>query len=119
VRHPHHNNWPNTGPSRGRPYLPSPARDIFLPAHNWALAVAGAADSFPDPETSYYWGSQSGSQAHRRNRIQSETLRPVNTLDNQIVKGKSKNINNRKTMLLGNISTQFSHTTKPCMPYHT
>jgi hypothetical protein len=36
-----------------------------------------------------------GSHAHRRSKLQSETKRPTNTMDNQMVRAKHKNINNR------------------------
>jgi hypothetical protein len=36
-----------------------------------------------------------GSQAHRGYKLQSETARPTDIRDNQIVRGKCKNISNR------------------------
>ena len=35
------------------------------------------------------------SQAHRKNKLQSETSSPANTRDNQMGRGKHKNISNR------------------------
>jgi hypothetical protein len=37
-----------------------------------------------------------GSQAHRRDKLQSETTILANTRDNQMVRGKQKSISNRK-----------------------
>jgi hypothetical protein len=37
-----------------------------------------------------------GSQAHRKDKLQSETARPINTSNNQMERGKSKNLSNRK-----------------------
>jgi hypothetical protein len=36
-----------------------------------------------------------GSQTHRRDKLQSETARPTNTRDNQMARGKHKNLSNR------------------------
>ena len=36
-----------------------------------------------------------GSQAHRRDRLQSETAKPVSTRDNQMARGKYKNVSDR------------------------
>ena len=36
-----------------------------------------------------------GSQTHRRGYLQSETARPTNTRDNQMARGKHKNLSNR------------------------
>ena len=36
-----------------------------------------------------------GSQAHRRDKIQTETAIPANNRDNNMVRGKHKNISNR------------------------
>jgi hypothetical protein len=53
------------------------------------------------------------SQAHKKERLQSEKARPANTRDIKIVRGKHKNINNRKPKLLDIIRTQFAHHRKP------
>ena len=53
--------------------------------------------------------NQSDKQACIRDKSQSETTRSANTRDKHMVKGKGKNISNRK--LSGMIRTQFSRIT--------
>ena len=55
-------------------------------------------------------------QAHRRDRLQSEAVRPVNTKDNHMARGKRKNISNKKLVPHRTTRTQFSHHSKPWIP---
>ena len=49
-----------------------------------------------------------GSQDHMRDRLQSDTARTVNTTDNQMARGKHKNISNR--------NQYYFTTSKPSSP---
>ena len=57
------------------------------------------------PKVLTHPGSQyhriTGSESPRRDRLQSETTKPVNTRDNQMVRGKQKNIDNKKVLEQG------------------
>jgi hypothetical protein len=46
------------------------------------------------------------SQAHRKDRLQSETARPINTRDKEMVRGKHKNISNRSQCCLATSETR-------------
>jgi hypothetical protein len=57
------------------------------------------------------------SQAHRptgsqAGKLQSQTAKPANTRDNQMVRGKCKNISNKNQGYLPSIRTQFSYHSK-------
>jgi hypothetical protein len=52
----------------------------------------------------------------RRVKPQSETARPANTRDNQIVRGKGKNINSRNHGYLESSETSSSNTVSPGYP---
>lgn len=71
--------------------------ETYLSSPQLCLRQSHATDWFPHPETSWLPGSasQPGSQAHRMDKIHSETSRAVNTWDNQMVRGNHKNISNR------------------------
>jgi hypothetical protein len=59
-----------------------------------------------------------GSQDHRKDRLQSETARAVNNRDNQMARGKLKNIRNKNHDLA--TSEPNSLTTKSSgYPHHT
>jgi hypothetical protein len=55
------------------------------------------------------------SQTHRRDELQSETARPTNTRDNQMVRGKYKNLRNRNQGYLA--SSEPSSPTKASPEY--
>jgi hypothetical protein len=52
-------------------------------------------------------------QASRRDKPQSETARPANTRDNQLVRGKSKNISNRNQGYLASSEPSSPTTVSP------
>jgi chromosome segregation ATPase len=51
--------------------------------------------SSPNPPRENWLPASTDTQACRRDKQQSETARPANTRDNQLVRGKSKNVSNR------------------------
>jgi hypothetical protein len=51
-----------------------------------------------------------GLQAHRKNRLQSETRRPDSTRDNQMARGKHKSISNRNQFELATSEPSSSNT---------
>jgi hypothetical protein len=60
------------------------------------------------------------SQAHKRDKLQSETTRTANTRDNLMTQSKHKNFTYRnKGRLLGIIRTQFFYHSKSWIPQHT
>jgi hypothetical protein len=73
------------------PSVPLELRLSHSPLHqNPTQERAGLPGSADTPKTT-------GLQAHRRDKLQSETTRPTNTRVNQMVRGKHKNLSNRKT----------------------
>ena len=71
-----------------------------------------AAQPFRGFDTS----SLTGSQAYRRDNLQSEIARSVNTRDNQIVRGKHKNISNRNQYYLTTPEPSLPTTERPGYP---
>jgi hypothetical protein len=55
-------------------------------------------------------------QACRRDKLQSETARPANTRDNQMVRGKGKNISNRNQGYLASSELSSPTTASPGYP---
>jgi hypothetical protein len=55
-------------------------------------------------------------QTCRRDKPQSETARPVNTRDNQVARGKSKNISNRNQGYLASSEPSSPNTVSPGYP---
>ena len=92
---------------------------FWSPSAPWSKGCSTACYALVLPEES--WSPRStdtGLQAHRTDKLQPETARPTNTRDNQMVKGKGKNLTNRNQgdMI---IRTQFSHDSKSWIPQHT
>ena len=52
-------------------------------------------------------------QANRRDKLQSETARPTNTRDNQMARGKHKNISNRNQGYLASLEPSSPTTASP------
>ena len=102
-------------------------RHGFLPVCTCAQSRASALDLNPfsqHPSSSStplgFWHIQNhkirGSQAHRKERLQSETARSVNTRDNQMVRGKHKNISNRNQSYLATSESSYPTTASPRYP---
>ena len=57
---------------------------------SWAVQLLSVSAESWSP-----WVAESGLQAHRREKHQPETKGPTNTRNNQMVKGKHRNVTNR------------------------
>jgi hypothetical protein len=57
-----------------------------------------------------------GSQTHRRDKLQSETESPTNTRDNQMVRGKHKCISNNNQAYLASSEPSSPTTASPGYP---
>jgi len=75
----------------------------ILPRENWPLRSADK------PKIT-------GSQAHRKDKLQSETARPTNTRDKQMARGKHKNLNNRNQGYLAPSEPSSPTTASPGYP---
>ena len=64
-------------------------------------------------------GAEAGFQAHMRDNHQPETAKPTNTRDNQIVKGKYRNVTNRNQGNMAPSKLNSPTTTCPEYPYTT
>jgi hypothetical protein len=57
--------------------------------------------------------ADTGFQAHRRDKPQPETAKPTNTRDNQMAKGKCKNLTNRNQDYLASSELSSPTTASP------
>lgn len=109
----------STWPGGGRLYPPCPAGDtLFFWLKTQLQGRANAPDPTLYPETAWLLSGPSspGSQAHKWDRSQSETARPINTRDNQMAIGKFKNICNRNPCHLEPSETSSPTTASPGYP---
>ena len=81
---------------------------LWITIHSvYSQIESGLPKVLTHPGSQYHriTGSQdhriTGSESPRRDRLQSETMKPVNTRDNQMVRGKQKNIDNKKVLEQG------------------
>jgi hypothetical protein len=60
--------------------------------------------------------TDTGFQDHRRDKLHPETARPTNTRDNQMARGKNKNLTNKNQGYLISIEPSFPTTGSPRHP---
>ena len=74
---------------------------MLLPGESWSLKSV-----------------DTGLQTHMRDKLQPETARPTNNRDNQMVKGKHKNLTNRNQGYLASSEPSSPTTESPGYPQH-
>lgn len=80
---------------------------------SWACATAPHTQIPPGEN----WSPRSAdTQAYRRNKSQSETAKPANTTDNQILRVKGNNVSNRKHGYLASSEPSSPTTASPGYP---
>jgi hypothetical protein len=67
----------------------------------------------------HWYPRSADTQAYRKDKPQSETARPANRRDNQMMRGKLQKHKQQKPKLLGIIRNQFSYQSKPWILQHT